>query len=140
MSSIVPDLELPVLVVDHKHWQKISPSGEAGEEYTISNREGFHLSTRGFEFTIPEMADFSAPNIIQLVIGKDQLYATAYEHDRVLYTINADTLVPMYGSPRFSGFSKGQKIIIAIGHLTPPGQGLPQAKFTVLWAGVVNIA
>ena len=139
MSSIVPDLELPILVVDDAHWQKISPSGEEVEEYSISNREGFRLSTQGFNFVIPEGVDFSAPNIIQVVIGKDQLYATAYEYDCTLYTINAANLVPMYGSRRFPKFQKGQKLIIAIGHLSPPGHDLPQPKFTVLWAGVVNI-
>jgi len=139
MSSIVPDLELPILVVDDAHWQKISPSGEEGMEYSISNREGFRLSTKGFDFTIPDGADFSAPNIIQVVIGKEQLYGTAYEYDCELYTINAANLVPMYHSRNFSGFQKGQKIIIAIGYLFPPGRDLPQPKFTVLWAGVVNI-
>ena len=140
MSSIVPDLELPILVVDKAHWQKISPSGEEGEEYTITNRDGFRLSTKGFEFTIPEGAEFSAPNIIQLVIGKEQLYATAYELDCSLYTINAANLVPMYGSKRFTGFQKGQKLIVAIGYLAPPGEEFAQAKFTILWVGVVNIA
>ena len=139
MSSIVPDLEYPILVVDNAHWQKISPTGEEGEEYSINNREGFRLSTHGFEFTIPEGVDFSSPNIIQLVISKDQLYAMAYEPDCSLYTINAANLVPMYHSRRFDGFQKGQKLIVAIGHLSPPGQDLPQPRFTVLWAGVVNI-
>ena len=139
MSSIVPDLELPILVVDEAHWQKISPSDEEAEEYSITNRDGFRLSTKGFNFVIPEGADFSAPNIIQVVIGKEQLYAMAYELDCSLYTINAPNLVPMYGSRSFGGFQKGQKLIVAIGHLAPPGQDLAQAKFTVLWAGVVNI-
>ena len=73
MSSIVPDLELPILVVDDAHWQKVSSTGEEGEEYSIFGRDGFRLSTKGYEFTIPSGVDFIAPNIIQLVIGKDQL-------------------------------------------------------------------
>ena len=84
MSSIVPDLELPILVVDDAHWQKVSSTGEEGEEYSIFGRDGFRLSTKGYEFTIPSGVDFIAPNIIQLVIGKDQLYATAYEPDCTL--------------------------------------------------------
>jgi len=139
MSSIVPDLELPILVVDDAHWQKISPTGEEGVEYSISCRDGFRLSTKGFKFLIPDGAEFSTPNIIQVVIGKDQLYAVAYEYDCELYTINSANLVPMYGSKRFTGFHKGQKMIIAIGHLSPPGQDQPQPRFTVLWAAVVNI-
>jgi len=139
MSSIVPDLEYPIIVVDDAHWQKISQEGEESLEYSVTNREGFRLSTQGFEFMIPEGAGYSSPNIIQVIIGKDQLYATAYEHDNNLYTINAANLVPMYGSRRFTGFQKGQKLIIAIGHLAPPGKEQPQPKFTVLWAGVVNV-
>jgi hypothetical protein len=139
MSSIVPDLELPILVVDDAHWQKVTSTGEEGEEYSIFSRDGFRLSTKGYEFTIPSGVDFIAPNIIQLVIGKDQLYATAYEPDCTLYTIDPANLVPMYGSRRFTGFQKGQKLIIAIGHLSPPGHDLPQPRFIVLWAGVVNI-
>jgi len=139
MSSIVPDLEFPILLVDDAHWQKISPSGEAALEYTITNKDGFRLSTKGFEFTIPEGADFSDPNIIQLVIGKEQLYGTAYELDCTLYTINSDNLVPMYGSRPFTGFQKGLKLIVAIGYLAPPSEEFAQAKFTVLWAGLVNV-
>jgi hypothetical protein len=45
----------------------------------------------------------------------------------------------MYGSRKFTGFQKGQKLIIAIGYLAPPSEEFTQAKFTVLWAGVVNI-
>ncbi|MBP9040147.1 MAG: hypothetical protein KBF64_00055 [Anaerolineaceae bacterium] len=139
MSSIIPDLELPIIAVDDTHWQKINPSGSEGLEYSISNRDGFRLSTKAFNFTIPEDAGFSSPNIIQVVIGKDQLYALAYEPNCTLYTIDAANLVPMYGSRKFTGFQKDQKIIIAIGHLAPPRPDRKQPKFTILWAGVVNI-
>ena len=139
MSSIVPDLELPILTVDEDHWQKITPSGESGIEYSISNRNGFRLSTKGFAFTIPDGVDFSSPNIIQVVISKDQLYGTAYEIDRTLYTINAENLVAMYGSRHFTEFQRGQKLIIAIGHLSPSRSDQPQPRFTILWAGVVNV-
>ena len=139
MSSIVPDLEYPIIVVDDAHWQKISQDGEESLEYSINNREGFRLSTQGFDFLIPEGAGFSSPNIIQVIIGKDMLYATAFEHDSNLYTINAANLVPMYGSRRFSGFQKDQKVMVDIGHRSPPGIDMPQPKFTVLWAGVINI-
>ncbi len=139
MSSIIPDLELPVLVVDEAHWQKVNTQGADGLEYTITNHDGFLLSTQGFEFIIPDEVDFSAPNIIQLIVGKEQLYATAYEHDCSLYTINAANLVPIYGSRRFTGFEKGQKVIIAIGHLSPAHHPDAKPKFTVLWAGVVNV-
>jgi hypothetical protein len=139
MSSITPGLELPLLVVDDVHWQKAVTDGMEPLEYTISNREGFMLSTHGFEFTIPELLGFSAPNIIQLVMGKEKLYAMAYEPGVTLYNVTEPNLVPLYGSPAFKGFMKGQKIIIAIGHLTPAGEETPRPKFTVLWAGVVNI-
>ena len=139
MSSIIPDLELPILVVDDAHWQKINPEGKESQEYTISNHDGFCLSTQGFTFTIPESADFSSPNIIQVVLGKEQLYATAFERDCSLYTINAANLVAMYGSRKFTGFESGQKVIIAIGHLSPARQESEQPRFTILWVGVVNI-
>ena len=83
--------------------------------------------------------DFTAPNIIQIVIGKEELYATAYEKRHTLYTLDKSNLVPMYGSRPFEGFRSGTKLIVAIGHLSPPTSELPQPKFTVLWAGVVNI-
>jgi hypothetical protein len=139
MSSIVPDLELPILPVDEEHWQKAGASAKEASEYAISSYEGFRLSTAGFRFTIPLNADYNTPNIIQLIVGKEQLYASAYEPDCTLYTITPNNLVPMYGSKPLKKFMAGQKIIIAIGHLTPPRQDLPQPKFTVLWAGVVNI-
>ncbi|KAF0111702.1 MAG: hypothetical protein FD147_713 [Chloroflexi bacterium] len=139
MSSIVPDLELPILLVDDAHWQKINTDNEEAVEYSISNRDGFQISTQGFEFIIPEDADYKEPNIIQIVLGKEQLYATAYEHDCNLFTIDKANLVPMYGSRPFKGFEKNLKLIIAIGHLAPPMDDLPRPKFTVLWAGVVNI-
>ena len=139
MSSIVPDLELPILVVDEAHWQKVNAETGEALEYSIPLKDGFQISTQGFEFTIPDQVDYKSPNIIQLIVGKEQLYATAYEQDSTLYTIDRANLVPMYGSRPFEGFKKDQKLIIAIGHLAPPKLDLPKPKFTVLWAGVVNI-
>ncbi len=140
MSSIVPDLELPILVVDEAHWQKVHADSVEALEYSITTRSGFQISTSEFDFPIPEGVDFSGPNIIQIVAGKEQLYAAAYEKGCTLYTIDQANLVPMYGSRPFEGFQKGTKLIVAIGHLSPPKADLPQPKFTVLWAGVVNIA
>ncbi len=140
MSSIVPDLEMPILVVDDAHWQKVHADSAGALEYSISTRDGFQLSTANFDFLIPEGADFKGPNIIQIVLGKEQLYATAYEKGSTLFTIDKANLVPMYGSKPFGGFIKDSKLIVAIGHLSPPTPDQPQPKFTVLWAGVVNIA
>lgn len=140
MSSITPDLELPTLVVDDQHWQTVRVNNQTPLEYTISSRLGFRISTHGYEFKLPEDAGFDHPNVIQIVAGKNQLYATAFEKDRSLYPIDTANLVPLYGSKPFSGFTAGQKVIIAIGHLVPSSDEHPNPKITVLWAGVVNIA
>ena len=140
MSSIVPDLELPILVVDEAHWQKVHADSSSALEYSIATRDGFQLSTAIFDFPIPEGADFKGPNIIQIIVGKEQLYATAFEKGCSLFTIDKANLVPMYGSKPFEGFKKDSKLIVAIGHLAPPTPDQPQPKFSVLWAGVVNIA
>jgi hypothetical protein len=139
MSSIVPDLELPILVVDDAHWQKVHSENMNALEYALQARDGFQISTNGFEFLIHDGADFKSPNIIQIVIGKEELYAMAYENGVTLYTADKTNLVAMYGSKPFEGFHQGSKCIIAIGHLAPPVPDLPQPKFTVMWAGVVNI-
>ncbi len=139
MSSITPELELPFLQIDKAHWQTQALSGIEPLEYSISNRKGFIISTEGFEFTLPEKSGINAPNIIQIVMGKDRLYAMAYEPGVCTYTVNAPNLVPLYGSLPFNGFEPGQKIIIAIGHLAPYAKDLAQPKFTVLWAGVINV-
>jgi hypothetical protein len=139
MSSIVPDLELPVVTVDDAHWQKVHADNVEALEYSIHRRDGFQLSTKGFQFPIPDGMDFKSPNIIQIVIGKEELYAMAYEKGHTQYTLDKSNLVPMYGSKPFEGFKAGTKLILAIGHLSPPTKELPQPKFTVLWAGVVNI-
>ena len=139
MSSITADLELPILIVDEPHWQTIHVDGKSPLEYNVASRMGFRLSTNGYEFTIPDGVDFTTPNVIQVVSGKEQLYATAFEPDQTLHTINAENLVPMYGAKPFTGFHAGQKLIVAIGHLSPPIEEFPHPRFTVLWAGVVNI-
>lgn len=139
MSSIVPDLELPILTVDDAHWQKVHAENAEALEYSIRQRDGFQLSTQGFEFLIPDGVDFKGPNIIQVVVGKEELYAMAYDKGHSMYTLDKANLVPMYGSKPFEGFRSGTKLIVAIGHLSPPTSELPQPKFTVLWAGVVNI-
>lgn len=139
MSSVIPNLELPILQVDRAHWQKPVPGGVEPLEYSINNHEGFILSTQGFQFELPDQLGFKMPNIIQLIMGKEQLYAMAYEKDATHYTITAANLVAMYGSPVFKGFESGQKVIIAIGHLSPPVEDDIQPKFVVLWVGVVNI-
>jgi hypothetical protein len=140
MSSITPNLELPLLVVDAAHWQRPNENGAVPLEYNIHNHSGFLLSTQGYEFELPEKVGFQSPNIIQLIMGKEQLYAMAYEADKTLYTVNAENLVAMYGSPKFKHFEKDQKVIVAIGHLSPVAPGEEQPKFIVLWVGVVNIA
>ncbi|MHC1739542.1 MAG: hypothetical protein AB9897_00345 [Anaerolineaceae bacterium] len=139
MSSVTPQLDLPILLVDHAHWQRSVDGGVEPSEYTISTHQGFILSTQGYEFTIPEMVGFHHPNIIQMILGKEQLYAMAYEEGISEYAVTPGNLVAMYGSPPFTGFTSGQKVIIAVGHLTPAGEENPQPKFVVLWAGVVNI-
>jgi len=138
MSDSVPGKPLPILEVDEAHWQKIHADAEVAQEYSLKAGNGFQLSTGGFKFPVPEDADFSEPNIIQIVIGKDALYAAAYEKGVSFYTINQANLVPMYGSKPFEGFAAGSKCIIAIGHLAPPDKENPQPKFSVMWAGVVN--
>jgi hypothetical protein len=139
MSSIIPDLELPILVVDDAHWQKVNSTNTEALEYSITSRDGFQISTQDFDFIIPEGVDYKEPNIIQIVVGKEQLYATAFEYGCSLYTIDKTNMVALYGSHPFGGFQKGMKLIVAIGHLAPPKTDLPRPKFTVLWAGVVNI-
>jgi hypothetical protein len=139
MSSVTPQLELPLLIVDRSHWQKSVAMDFEPLEYEITNHQGFVLSTQGFDFEIPEVMGFRSPNIIQIILGKEQLYAMAYEEGIFEYTVSVGTLVAMYGSVPFSGFASGQKVIVAIGHLTPTDEENPQPKFVVLWAGVVNI-
>lgn len=139
MSSITPELELPILTTDKAHWQTQSLSGSHPLEYTLTNRRGFIFSTAGFEFTLPDEGDITAPNIIQIIMGKNRLYAMAYEPGVEMYTVNAANLVPLYGSLPFSGFEEGQKFIIAVGHLALPNKEKTQPKFTILWAGVVNV-
>ncbi len=139
MSSITPGLDLPILTVDKAHWQTQNTNGLEPLEYSINSRGGFLLSTSDFVFTIPKDADYSSPNIIQIVMDKDRLYGMAFEKDVSLYTINAENLVPLYGSKPFQGFEPGQKVIVVVGHLSPPAKTHGQPRLTVLWAGVVNI-
>lgn len=139
MSSVTPNLELPILVVDNTHWQKPSIQGAEPSEYSINDHEGFILSTQGFQFELPDQLGFKTPNIIQLILGKDRLYAMAYEKEITLYTVTANNLVAMYGSPVFKGFEQGQKVIVAIGILSPSSKEDVQPKFIMLWVGVVNI-
>lgn len=140
MSSVTPQLELPVLAVDQEHWQTAGVDKEMLKEYQITCHEGFILSTAGYQFTIPEEVGFSSPNIIQFVLGKEQLYAMAYEPGITEYVVKAGNLASLYGSTPFNGFTSGQKVIVAIGHLSPATKTNPQPKFMVLWVGLVNIA
>lgn len=139
MSSITPDLDLPILVVDQAHWQRPAEDGRLPVEYSVNSRKGFLLSTQGYKFELPDKVAGLTPNIIQLIMGKEQLYAMAYEQDKTLYTVSVENLVAMYGSAPFSHFESGQKVIVAIGHLSPATSKEEQPKFIVLWVGVVNI-
>jgi len=139
MSSITPDLDLPILVVDQAHWQRPAEDGRLPVEYSVNSHKGFLLSTQGYKFELPDKVAGLTPNIIQLIMGKEQLYAMAYEQDKTAYTVSAENLVAMYGSAPFSHFESGQKVIVAIGHLSPATSKEEQPKFIVLWVGVVNI-
>jgi hypothetical protein len=139
MSSVIPQLEIPILQVDRAHWQTASADGAQSLEYSVNSHQGFVLSTQNFSFEIPEKIGFRAPNIIQIILGKEQLYAMAYEEGVTEYAVTPGNLAALYGSQKFTGFACGQKVIVAIGHLTPASEENPQPKFIVLWAGVVNI-
>ena len=139
MSSLTPQLEMPVVKVDQAHWQNAGTKGSEPLEYSINGQKGFILSTEGYTFVVPEEVGFTGPNMIQIIIGKDQLYAMAYEEGISEYHVEPGNLVAMYGSAAFEGFEHGQKVIAAIGHLTPATQENPQPKLILMWVGVINI-
>src|SRR5512141_2477910 len=68
---------LPVIMVDAEHMQVKHADGTAPQEYAIPAGPGFVLDATDYEFQLPPGADYSTPNIIQIVVNK-QAYSTVW--------------------------------------------------------------
>ncbi len=125
-----PHLELPTIVVDDKH-----RSFEGGEsvEYEITPGIGLILDASGYEFQYPADANFSAPNMIQVMTSRESFYGVPWKEGVTRYSLTMETLNPLGNSRPFSGFYAGMQVIVAIGYQRDI------SNFYVLWAGIVKV-
>jgi hypothetical protein len=134
-----PENSLPVIKADNEHLQAEQNDGTVPPAYEIPARNGFILDTTGYEIQIPSGLSITHPNMIQIVLDKDQMYYVKWETGKTSYTITSQTLSPLQNSKPFSSLKSGQAVVVAIGFLDDNGQATGQVAFYPLWYAIVNV-
>lgn len=121
---------LPILYVDEAHLQF---SGSAGKMYAIPAGKGFALDLSNYTFEIPAGLGFDQVNMIRISLGPGEEYAADVRRTVTRYSLTADTLTPVEGSPPFTGLESGDLVSIGIGYWDDV------RGFYVLWFGAAEV-
>ena len=125
-----PHLELPVIRVDNEHR---AFEGGGGVEYQIPAGIGLVLDAAGYEFSLPADSEYDQPNMIQLMVDRDNFYGLPWKAGVTRYTLTSETLNPLGNSQAFVGLFPDSQVVVAIGYQRDPD------NFHVLWAGIVRV-
>lgn len=136
--------------------------------YRIPAGDEFVLDTTGYEFNTSQyMYNYDSergaysdidlsPNTIEILIGEiviggqedtaasedatkePNIYRAEWHSNSQQHHINAQTLIPVGGSPPFSRFEPGQEAIITIGRLEK-NESTHEELFYPFWSGMIDI-
>jgi len=123
--------QYPTLLVDEAH--QFQPTNTSAT-YEFAPASGIRLETGGFQFkygTSPV-----SPNMIQVILGKSQLYKLSAPTVTNLYVLDLTTLTPLRGES-FSGFRSGDSGMFMIGRTGPGAQG--KESVFVSWVGKFQV-
>ncbi len=127
----------PTIVVDEAHLQLQHADGSAPVDYAISPGPGLILDASGYKFQIPAQLELAAPDSVSIVVGKGQMYAAEWKPAEGRVQLDATTMTPVGHAPAFTGFPAGTTVALGIGH-TEKTLGA-KSRFSVIWAGMVNV-
>jgi hypothetical protein len=124
---------LPTLVVDEAHFSAFKHGAQEGA-YELAPGRGFIVDATGYPFLIPaEAPQVPGPNMLQLSASDGQVYTQPWDLQYTRYEVTPDTLVNAEAGNAFPGLQDGQSYLLGIGYQDANG------RFTVLWAGVIDV-
>jgi hypothetical protein len=132
------DNGLPVIMVDAEHMQVKHADGSEPLRYEIPAGAGFVLDGSAYDFQLPQGADYTTPNLIQVSVNK-QAYSMVWNMGDKAYTVSPETLKPLMGALPFTGLVSGSLVYIAIGHILDDGSNTGEVFFTTLWGGIAHV-
>jgi hypothetical protein len=128
-----PIMIAPVLKVDDAHWMAQRPAGQKpADPYIISPSPSLVLDAAGYRFDPAKELRDKPLNSIQVIQNKTHQFEVTWETNKTRYELSGATLKPKPGSQPFTGFTAGDKIVIAIGVQEPP-------KFFPVWFGIIEV-
>ena len=127
---------VPILKVDAEHLQ-MQHAGAKPVDYQLPPGNGVILDATGYEFPIPAALNLTAPDTVQIVIGKGQMYTAEWKPVDGKQLLDATTLTPVAHAPPFTGYPAGSTIAIGIGHAVKTDG--PKQQFQVIWVGMAQV-
>lgn len=130
-TELADTSQYPLLIVDAEHQIQGTNSPVT---YQFGAVQGLRLDATRFQFTYGTSA--ISPNVIQVVIGHNQLHMLAKPTETNLYLIDRSTLQPLRGG-KFTGFQTGDGGVLMIGRLmTDPAD---KVSVAVSWAAKFEV-
>ncbi len=119
----------PTLVVDEVHQMHGS---NTPTPYQFDGAPGIWLDARQFHFSYGTNA--VTPNMVQLM-GKGSAYRLSHPMETNVYLIDRTTMEAVKRGP-FPGFTKGERVLVAIGRSTLTSE---KEDFWVSWVGQLEV-
>jgi len=132
-ESHAADTNPPAIKIDDAHKMINQPKEIKPASYVILASDAIILDAAGYRFDIPSELKDTPLNSIQLIQSKTQHYELEWRPGTTLYHLDKTTLKPRPGSPPFTGFKKGDHVVIAVGVVFAPG------KFGPVWASTIKV-
>ena len=131
--------ELPVIRVDHAHYQVEQVDGSQPEIYMLPAGPGFFLDASEYAFQIPPGLNTKLPNLIQLVCGAGHTYEHPWQQGKFVYLITGDTLQPQHGAKAFRTFVMGELLTFAIGRYVSAKESSIFVDFHTYWVALIHV-
>lgn len=127
------DVDAPVIKLDDAHKMMNQAKDAKPNSYAIPASNGFILDAEGYKFDIPVELKETPLNSIQLIQSKTEQYELAWNPGTTRYHLDQTTLKPHPGSLPFTGFKKGDHLVIAVGAIFSAGQ------FGPVWVSMITV-
>jgi hypothetical protein len=123
---------LPTIKMDDEHHQ-VERDGPPPPVYTLPPTAEFMLDAEGYQLPYPPSLEGQEVNTIEIVLGKEEQFTTAWQHGVTKHRIAKDTLSAHAKKP-FEGLKDGQTMMIGVGILSPD-----KSQLSVVWAALVEV-
>ncbi|MBL8018707.1 MAG: hypothetical protein JNM27_03500 [Leptospirales bacterium] len=129
----------PTILIDEAHYQVERPGKATAAPYEIAPASGLVIDTTRFTFLPDADLKIQKPNLMQLVVSKDEIYAADFDGNSYRHTLDSTTLQPMQDGLKFTGFKSGQDMILAIGNVKIAKEEPGPEGLRVMWVGLIKV-